>query len=113
MLNRLAAGSVAFLMLAGARTLPAADAPQWLQQAARSELPAFDATVPAVVLYECGRVVVDESGRRTLSLAFAVKVLSREGRDTAVARAAYAPDWAKVRELNAWIVRPSGDATRL
>lgn len=113
MLNRLAAGSVAFLTLAGARTLPAADAPQWLQQAARSELPAFDATVPAVVLYECGRVVVDESGRRTLSLAYAVKILSREGRDTAVARAAYAPDWAKVRELNAWIVRPSGDATRL
>lgn len=98
-------------LLAGAG-LHAADAPDWLLSAAGAKIPSYDAKVPAVVIVDDGRVTVDESGRRTESLAYAVKVLSREGRYSAVARAVYETDSAKMSELKAWIVRASGDVKR-
>jgi hypothetical protein len=105
--------SLVLVSLLGASTVRAGDVPDWLQQAARAELPAYEAGVPAVVIYDRGRIVVDANGRRVQTLAFALKILSREGRRRAEARAVYTPDTAKVRDLNAWIVRPSGDSTHL
>ena len=113
MARRWRVGPLTFgLLLFAAGGLRAADVPEWLQRAATAALPAFDAKVPAVVLHDHGRIVIDPSGRQLESLAYAVKILSREGRAVAVARAVYATDSDKVRELNAWIVRAAGAPQR-
>ncbi len=92
--------------------LQAADAPDWLLAVARAQLPTYDAKVPAVVVFDQGRIVVDASGGREESLTYALKILSREGARHAVAYASYATDSGKVRELKAWIVRSSGEVKR-
>ena len=113
MSRRLRVGSLTIVAtLLSVAALRAAEAPDWLLAAARTELPPYDAKVPAVVLVDHGRIVVDEDGRRTESLNQAIKILSREGRLHAVARAVYATDSGKVHELKAWIVRASGDVKR-
>jgi hypothetical protein len=84
------------------------DAPAWLQQAAKTPVPAYEKDVPAVVLQREQRVTVTEDGRITTVIQFAVRVLIREGREYAQAREYYESDAGKVRELHAWLIRPSG-----
>jgi hypothetical protein len=99
-------------VLAGGGTLRAADAPEWLLNAARAELPAFDAKVPAVVLVGDVRTEIDQKGDYTTSFRYAVKILSREGHHYAQARVGYETDLDKIRDLNAWLVRSSGPVKR-
>jgi Domain of Unknown Function with PDB structure (DUF3857)/Transglutaminase-like superfamily len=84
------------------------DAPAWLRAAAGSSIPAFQKDVPAVVLADESVVTIDDDGRMTRSDTYAVKVLTREGRDEAVAHAVYNTDSEKVKELRAWLISPSG-----
>jgi hypothetical protein len=84
------------------------DAPAWLRTAAAASIPGYPPDVPAVVLADESVVTIDDDGRMTRSDFYAVKVLTREGRDEAVARAVYNTDTEKVKELRAWLISPSG-----
>lgn len=84
------------------------DAPAWLRAAAGSTIPAFPRDVPAVILADESVVTIEDDGRMTRSDFYAVKVLTREGREEAVAHAVYNTDSEKVKELRAWLISPSG-----
>lgn len=84
------------------------DAPSWLRDVATKSVPEYPKDVPAVVLTDESVVNVEEDGRMTRSDFYAIKVLTREGRDDAVARAVYNTDSEKVREMRAWLISPSG-----
>ena len=84
------------------------DAPAWLRAAAGLTIPPYQKDVPAVVLADESVVTIDEDGRMIRSDFYAVKVLTREGRDEAVAHAVYNTDSEKVKELRAWLISPSG-----
>lgn len=84
------------------------DAPAWLQQAASASVPTYDKDVKAVVLYHEQNVTVSADGHAVTTTTYAVRILAREGREYAQAVEAYLTDTGKVRELKAWLIRPSG-----
>jgi len=84
------------------------DAPPWLRQAAALPLPVYNKTVSVVVLADQSTMTVDEDGRVTTVSTYAVRILNREGRGAAIAEDLYDTDMGKVRELKAWLIRPSG-----
>jgi len=88
------------------------DAPSWLRQAAASTTASFGKEVPAVVLWDESRITVDEDGRVLKTDFYAVKILTRKGRDEAIAHAVYNTDSGKVREMRAWLIRPSGEVKK-
>ncbi len=88
------------------------DAPSWLQQAAGLTVPSYDKEVNAVILQNERQVVVSDDGKVTTVITFAVRILQREGRDYAIARAFYSSDAGKVREMRAWLIRPSAPVKR-
>ncbi len=85
------------------------DVPQWLQQAAKINVPSYEKDVQAVVLLNEEQVSVSADGRVTTVQNFAVRILNREGRSYARAGVPYLTDTGKVRELRAWLIRPSGE----
>src|SRR5439155_24144643 len=87
------------------------DAPQWLQQAAAIKVPTYDRDVQAVVLLNDEQVTVSSDGHVTTVTTFAVRILAHEGRAYAMAAVPYLTDSGKVRDLQAWLVRSSGDIT--
>lgn len=88
------------------------DVPVWLQQAASIKVPSYEKDIPAVVLQREVNVTVAPDGRVTTMTTLALRVLIREGREYAFARQHYRTDGGKVRDLHAWLIRPSGEAKR-
>jgi uncharacterized protein DUF3857/transglutaminase superfamily protein len=86
--------------------------PPWLREFSTSKAPAYDSKVPAVVLLEEENVTVDESGRVTTTDRKAIRILTREGRKEAVAHQVYIMSTGKVRDMRAWLIRPSGDVKK-
>jgi hypothetical protein len=84
------------------------EAPAWLKQAATLLPPAYPKEVKAIVLHDETRKTVEEDGRITTWEFYAVRILNREGRGEAVARAYYSTDHEKVKEMRAWLLRPDG-----
>ena len=84
------------------------EAPPWLMQAASIKIPNYDKDVPAVVLQKDQQVTVSDDGRATTVTTFAIRILTREGRDYAEAAELYLTKSGKVRELHAWLIRPNG-----
>src|SRR6266850_6022774 len=84
------------------------DAPSWLRQAAGMQVPSFDKKVNAVVLVDDSTITVGEDGQIITVWNYAVRILNREGRDEAVAAIGYETDYGKVKDLHAWLIRPSG-----
>ncbi|MDX2041199.1 MAG: DUF3857 domain-containing protein [Acidobacteriota bacterium] len=83
--------------------------PAWLKQASTTSLPTYGKDVHAVVLHHESRKTIEEDGRiKTISL-WAVKILSREGRGNASASESYNTGSSKVKEMRAWLIRPSGE----
>lgn len=82
--------------------------PGWMLQAAKSAVPTYDKEVPAVVLHSEQQVTLGGDGKLVTVDNMAVKVLSREGRDYAVARVYYLVSSGKVRDIVAWIIRADG-----
>jgi Domain of Unknown Function with PDB structure (DUF3857)/Transglutaminase-like superfamily len=83
--------------------------PAWLKQAAATNVPTYGKEVRAVVLLDESRKTVEEDGRIRTVDYFAVRILTREGRKEAVARAGYSTDFEKVKEMRAWLIRPNGE----
>lgn len=82
--------------------------PQWLRQASLQAVPAYEGDVPGAVLFSEQQVTLGPDGKLVTVENRAVRVLTREGRDLAIARAFYLVSSGKVRDMNAWLVRPDG-----
>jgi hypothetical protein len=115
MLARLLArsiGSVFVCMVAAMPAFAGDDVPAWLQQVATVSAPVYRKDVPAVELLREQHVTVSPDGRVTTVTNYAVRILNREGREYAFARQLYESDAGKVREMHAWLIRPSGPTKR-
>lgn len=82
--------------------------PTWLQQAASLRHPAFEKSVPAVVLHREQHVTLDSGGKLVTIERTAVKILAREGRREAVAAAFYLSKFSQVKDMEAWLITPGG-----
>jgi hypothetical protein len=100
------------LLVSAAAALAGDEAPPWVQQAAAQKTPAYDQKVPAVVLLREQNVTVEADGRAVTTTTHVMRILAREGREEAVAREVYLTDAGKVREMRAWLVRPSGEVRK-
>src|SRR5882672_5548241 len=103
-------GLIMLCAVAGVRA--ADEAPPWLQQAAKVSVPEYEKDLPAVVLQSEQHVTVSEDGRIITSTLFAVRILICEGRGYAEAKEFYESDAGKVRELHAWLIKPSGQVRK-
>jgi hypothetical protein len=113
MFHRLAFSTLLLAALAATATARGGDeAPAWLAQAAAQTVPSYPQDVTAVVLLNDRRMEVATDGRITTTTTYVVRVIRREGRDYAAARELYLTDTGKVRELKAWLVRPSGQTKK-
>ncbi|HVG19360.1 MAG TPA: DUF3857 domain-containing protein [Blastocatellia bacterium] len=102
--------SALVLMIAAA---PAGDdAPQWLRQVASADAASYGKDVRAAVLWNESRVTVEDDGKVTTVDFYAVRILTREGRGQAIAKRVYNTDSGKVREMRAWLIRPSGEVKK-
>ncbi|MBC8030340.1 MAG: DUF3857 domain-containing protein [Pyrinomonadaceae bacterium] len=88
------------------------EAPPWLHQAAALKVPAYEKDTPAVILQNEQQVTVGEDGKITTVTTLAIRILLREGRAYARAVAYYNSDAGKVREIRAWLIRPSSPVKR-
>jgi len=87
------------------------EAPAWLKQAAQLRPPGYGSAVRAVVLHREQHVTLDGSGRLVTVERNAVRILTREGRDEAVALAFYLSKFSQVRDMEAWLIGPGGAVT--
>jgi hypothetical protein len=88
------------------------DVPTWLTQAGSLTLPAYDKDVEAVVLLDNNTITIGDDGRVMKTYNFAIRILRHEGRDRATASVVYIPETGKVKELRAWLIRPTGEVKR-
>jgi len=102
--------SLCIILVAAGSALAGDEVPQWLQQAAALAPPVYDKDVPAVVLLNDQKITVSEDGHVVRTRTFAVRIINREGRGEAIAREVYQTDTGKVRDLQAWLVRPNAPA---
>ncbi len=84
--------------------------PAWLKQAASAKTPAYEKDVPAVVLHDEQEVTVNDDGKIVTIERYAVKLLTREGRNFAVARAFYFVSAGKVRNIDGWVIYNGGSS---
>lgn len=96
------------ILVLGTSTVFADDPPAWMRQAASMAVPGYEKDVPAVVLHEEQQVSLNNDGKLTTTENYAVRLLTREGRRFAVARAFYLVSAGKVKEIQAWVIRPGG-----
>ena len=82
--------------------------PSWLSQAASSGVPVYDKEVPLVVLHTEQISTLGNDGKIVTRTNYAIKVLTRDGRRFAVAREFYLASFGKIRDMNAWVIRPDG-----
>jgi hypothetical protein len=82
--------------------------PAWLQQAMKTGVPAYDKEVPAVLLHNEQAVSIGADGLMTVTTYYAVRVLTREGKNWAVANSLYLRNASRVRDLRAWLFRTNG-----
>jgi len=84
-------------------------APAWLEEAARAPLPPVDPKAPAVVLLDQESCTLDGRGHVSGTMRWAVRVLLREGKYYAFAGLTYRNPGGTVRDLDGWLIRPSGE----
>lgn len=101
-----------FAALVARSVFAADDLPSWLRELSGTKTPPYSAKVPAVVLLDEEAVTVDENGRVTTTNRKVLKILTREGRKEATASKIYITGTGKVRDMRAWMIRPSGDVKK-
>ncbi len=85
------------------------DPPPWLKQAASTELPTYGKEVRAVVLHDESRKTVGDDGKIVTTTWWAAKILSRDGRGYARASESYNTGSGRIKEMRAWLIRPTGE----
>jgi len=83
--------------------------PAWLKQAAAVNVPTYGKEVHAVVLHDESRKTVEDDGKILTTTWWAVKILSRDGRSYAQASERYYTSSGKIKEMRAWMIRPTGE----
>ena len=101
-----------FVAVASTALAAGDDVPAWLQRAAATSNEAYDKDVPAVVLDNEQAVTLGNDGKITTVTTYAVRILTREGREYAEAVAGYLTNAGKVRDINAWLIRPNGETKK-
>ncbi|MGH7784627.1 MAG: DUF3857 domain-containing protein, partial [Candidatus Binatia bacterium] len=84
------------------------DIPGWMKQSASVTVPTYEKDVPAVVLHDEQQVTVGNDGQIVTVDNYALKILTRDGRGLAVAHGFYLVSSGKVRDIEAWMIRPDG-----
>ena len=84
------------------------DAPPWLKQAAQARPAGLGPEVRAVVLHREQYVTLESSGKLVTVERHAVRILNKDGRREAVALAFYLSKFSQVRDMEAWLIAPSG-----
>jgi hypothetical protein len=112
MLYRLILICLSLTVIASSAWARGDDLPAWLQQAAAARAPAYDKEVPAVVLQKEQAVTLGNDGKITTLTTYAVRILTREGREFASAVELYLTNAGKVRDINAWLIRPNGEVKK-
>ena len=79
-----------------------------MRQAASVNVPTYEKEVHGVVLLDENQLSLGNDGKLVTTENYAIKILSREGRKYATAVAFYLVSSGKVRDINAWIIRPDG-----
>ena len=100
--------TVLFTILLTAGGISAQSVPNWMRQAAAGGVPTYEKNVKAVVLHNEQQITLGSDGKLVTTENRAVKILTREGRKEAVAAALYLVSAGKIREMNAWLIRPDG-----
>lgn len=104
---------IQLLLLTAVTLLPSAvfagdDPPAWMRQAVSATAPGYEKDVPAVVLHDEQNINLSSDGRLVSTENHAVRLLTKEGRSFAIARAFYLANASKVREISAWLIRRDG-----
>ncbi len=100
--------TICFLFLISINIFAGETPPNWLRQAATAQVPAYEKDVPAVVLLDEQQITLGSDGKLVTVSNYAVKILLREGKGLAVARALYLVSAGNVRDIEAWLIRPNG-----
>lgn len=102
---------IAALVLAGSAMSQAKPvAPTWLKSLAAAPAPAIAGKAEAVVLLDESIQKVSPDGKIVTTVAGAVRVLKRDGRDWAQVRIPYNDQAEKVTAFDAWLVAADGTA---
>jgi hypothetical protein len=109
MLKRLLVSVFLAACLQAVATAKGDEAPAWLRQAASITVPTYGKDVHAVTLHDESRKTLEEDGRTTTVTYYAVRILTREGRGNAEAHEYYNNGSGNVKEMRAWLIRPSGE----
>lgn len=100
---------ISFIFLLSASAFAVGDnVPGWLRQAASVNPPTYEKEVQAVVLQNEQQVALGNDGKIVTTENYAVKILTREGKSFAVASVYYLVSSGKVRDIDAWLIRPDG-----
>ena len=83
------------------------DAPGWLTELVKADLPAYPAKVNSVVLFNEEHTTAAESGRLSTTTRTAIKILNRQGGGV-ILFDQYDSASGKVRDFRAWMIAPSG-----
>jgi hypothetical protein len=102
--------SICFVFVLFAGAFAGDSVPSWLRQAASVNVPGYDKEVHGVVLLDENLVTLGSDGKLVTTENYAVKILTREGREYASAVAFYLVSSGKVRDISAWIIRPDGSS---
>jgi hypothetical protein len=101
--------AVLAIAIAALSTLAAAQQPPaWMKTAAAAAVPTYAKDVPAVDLHDEQQVTLGTDGKLVTTENYAIKMLNREGRSFAIARAFYLVSAGKIREIEAWLIRSDG-----
>ena len=100
------------ILCSGRIAAMADDAPAWLRQAAAANLPNYDKKVSFVVLNDESRIAIGEGGLVTQTSTHAIKIIRKEGKESATAERIYKTDTDKIREFRAWLIRPNGEVKK-
>lgn len=95
---------IAVLALLAPSVAESADAPAWLEDAARIERSPIERNAPAVILHDEQRITVTADGRVTTRRFYAVRVQTRAGAEAAAVREVYLKGGGDVRTIRAWIL---------
>jgi hypothetical protein len=109
MLKRLLVSIILVACLQAGVSAKSDEAPAWLRQAASITVPTYGKDVHAVTLHDESRKTVGEDGRITTVTYQAVRILTRQGRSYAEAAEGYNNGTGKVKDMRAWLIRPSGE----
>lgn len=100
--------AIFFALLLVTSSFAGDEVPTWLRQASQASPPTYEKDVPAVVLHDEEQVTLGSDGKLVTVENYAIKLINREGRNFAVARAFYLVSAGKVREIEGWLIRPNG-----